>query len=745
MSKTTITETTLTELIENSPRLRNVKQKLSKHKHGSREYYQALYSNLVLAKSANYKEYIRQQSVPLPGTDHVKGFSAIYRNSISPEKLVSAIDSNLNTGYKLFSMAADIFADNDCLGERVYDKSTGKWSDHYVWESYKQVQKRSRDLGAGIISLVNGRRNKPFDSTDFIVAIMSTNCKEWILTDLACQTFSLANTSLYTTLGEETSEYIMNLTESPVLVVQSSNLLKVLSYVPQLKNLTTLISIDDLSDSELRNINENFLDGVKLFTLKQVERIGSLLKLDPIPPTPDSLYTISFTSGTTGMPKGVELSHKHLSSAVAFGKSNFDLPSVELTKTKQHYELCFLPLAHILQRELTAISLSSGFGCGFMHIPDPSYLTECLRILKPTIMGVVPRILTKMESGIKNSLNSDEVSMITKNIAHNILDAKLSRFQSRGGPDDSLINSFVYHKILIDKIRHQLGFDNLEIMIIGSAPVSNETLMFMRSCLDIGIKQGYGLTETFAGLCIAETYERDVGSCGAPGVCCEIRLKSVPAMGYDAEKELKGEILTRGPQSVIQYYKNPDATKAAIDKEGWFSTGDIGFIDKKGRVHIIDRVKNFFKLAQGEYIAPEKIENSYLSNCPEITQIFIHGNSLETFLVAIIGIEPASLLETLSSHYGVKMKGLFPEELVNRINSDRALKVKVLTLLNRNVSKLQGFEKVHNIHVGIEPLKIEDDNITPSFKVKRNKCAKFFEDEIKRMYKEGSLIKSNKL
>ena len=88
------------------------------------------------------------------------------------------------------------------------------------------------------------------------------------------------------------------------------------------------------------------------------------------------------------------------------------------------------------------------------------------------------------------------------------------------------------------------------------------------------------------------------------------------------------------------------------------------------------------------------------------------------------------------------MKGLFPEELVNRINSDRALKVKVLTLLNRNVSKLQGFEKVHNIHVGIEPLKIEDDNITPSFKVKRNKCAKFFEDEIKRMYKEGSLILS---
>ncbi|CDO92538.1 unnamed protein product [Kluyveromyces dobzhanskii CBS 2104] len=745
MSETTITKTTLTELIENSPKLGKLKHKLSKFKKGSNEYFAALFSDLVLSKSSDFKAYLKQQSVPLPGTDHVKGYSAIYRNSLSPEKLVSAIDSSLDTGYKMFSRAVEIYGDNDCLGERVYDQVTGKWSDYYVWESYRQVQQRSRNLGAGIISLVNTSRGRPLDTADFIVSIMSTNRKEWILTDLACQTFGLANTALYTTLGEETSEYILNLTESPVLVLQSSNLLKVLSYLPNLKHVTTLISMDELSDAELKNLNENFLNGVKLFNMTQVESIGSLLKVDPIPPTPESLYTISFTSGTTGMPKGVELSHEHLASAVSFAKTNFDLSTAEMSKSKQHYELCFLPLAHIFQRQITSISLSSGFGCGFMHIPDPSCLTECLRILKPTFLAVVPRILTKMESGIKNSLNNDEVSVITKNIAHNILDAKLSRFQSRGGPDDSFINSLLYHKVLIDKIRTQLGFDNLEFMVIGSAPVSNETLMFMRSCLDVGIKQGYGLTETFAGLCISETYERDVGSCGGPGVSCEIRLKSVPSMGYDAEKELKGEIQTRGPQSVVRYYKNPDATKSAIDKSGWFSTGDIGYIDNKGRLHIIDRVKNFFKLAQGEYIAPEKIENSYLSNCPEITQIFIHGNSLETFLVAIVGVDPGALLETLTKYYGVKAKGLSPEEMVNKINSDTSLRVKVLVLLNRHVPKLQGFEKIHNLHLGIEPLKIDDGNITPSFKVKRNSCAKFFKEEITNMYKEGSLIRSNKL
>lgn len=740
-------EITLTELIEQSPRFAKIRHKLSKHKKGSTEYYKTLHSNLALAKSTDFKEYIKHQGVPVAGTERTRGFSAVYRNSLYPEKLVSAIDSSLDTGYKLFTVAAQTYPNNDCLGERVFDKETGKWSDYYVWESYSQVQQRSRNLGAGILSLVNQRRGKPLDSTGFIVSIMSTNRKEWILTDLACQSFSLPNTTLYTTLGEETSEYIMNLTESPVLVLQASNLRKIISYLPRMKHVTTLISMDDLSENELKSINDNFLTNVKLFSLKQVEQIGALLKIDPIPPTPDSLYTISFTSGTTGQPKGVELTHKHYAAATAFAKTNFDLTSAssDLVKQKQHYELCFLPLAHIFQRQITSLSLSSGFGCGFMHIPDPNYLTECLRVLKPTIMAVVPRILTKMESGIKNSLNSDEVSFISKNIAHNILDAKLTRFQNRGGPDDSFINTLVYHKVLIDKIRHQLGFDNLESMVVGSAPVSNDTLMFMRSCLDVGIKQGYGLTETFAGFCISETFERDVGSCGATGVTCEVRLKSVPSMGYDAEKELKGEILTRGPQVVTNYYKNPTASKEAIDEEGWFSTGDIGYIDPKGRLHIIDRVKNFFKLAQGEYIAPEKIENSYLSSCPEVTQIYVHGNSLETYLVAIVGIDPLALKEALARHYGVDLKGESISELVSSINSDRPLKLKILKLLNHRLSKLQGFEKIHNITVGIEPLKIEDDNVTPSFKVKRNNCAKFFEKEIRDMYNEGSLIKPNKL
>ena len=180
----------------------------------------------------------------------------------------------------------------------------------------------------------------------------------------------------------------MNLTESPVLVLQSSNLLKVLSYIPNMKSLKTLICMDDLSDSKVKDINDNFLKDVKLFTFEQVEQIGSLLQVSPIPPNPQSLYTISFTSGTTGMPKGVELTHKHLASAVAFAKSNFDLSTTDLSIRKQAYEMCFLPLAHIFQRQITALCLSSGYGSGFMHVPDPNCLVECLTILQLSLIHI---------------------------------------------------------------------------------------------------------------------------------------------------------------------------------------------------------------------------------------------------------------------------------------------------------------------------------------------------------------------
>lgn len=739
---------TLTELINSDVRYSSLNMRLSRFEKGSPNYMKCLYQSMPLAKWINYKNYLKSQSVPLLALGHGETYSSVFRNSLSPNHLIYAIDSTLLTGFDLFEMAVSLYPDNDCLGERIFDPITKKWDETYTFESYKHVQKRCRDFGSGIMTLVNIKRNKSFSSNDFIVSILSSNRKEWIIADLACQSFSLCNTALYETLGPYTSEYILNLTESPVIVLSKEHLCTIITLLPKLVHLNTIIIMDDLDPSEIIQFNDVLLsikhntkgEMISILSMKQVENIGRLNHVDIIPPKPDTLFTISFTSGTTNLPKGVELNHSHLSAGMVFTLTNFKVPRHKLGK--QLYDLCFLPLAHIFQREIAIYNLSRGVALGFLHKNDPKVLVDDLRILKPDFLSVVPRILTRFESSIKNSLNSQETSTITKNIAHNILDAKQLRFTLRGGPDRSLMNSLVFHRLLIDRIRNKLGVSNADFFVIGSAPISPDTLLFMKSALDIGIRQGYGLTETFAGFSISESHECDAGSCGPTGVSCEVRLKSVLEMGYNAH-DLKGELQVRGPQVFKKYFKNPDETCNAKDSDEWFSTGDIGYIDNKGRIHIIDRLKNFFKLAQGEYIAPEKIENNYLS-CPYITQIFIYGDSLKTYLVGIVDIN-VDFLRSIVSKEIIEAETLSSEQLIILINNNTKIKRSILIIINNYTKGLQGFEKLHNISIAMEPLKLKDDTITPTFKVKRVKCTKLFQKTLDALYQEGSLIKPQKL
>lgn len=737
----------LTDLIESDPRFEGLKIKLAGYRKGSDEYFHELYSQLPLTSWPNYKKYLKKQAAATPNSDNKAGFSRIYRSSLSPEHLVSCVDKRLKTAYDHFMFSVRNWPQRDCLGSRPFHEATGTWEETYRFESYSTVSKRCHYIGSGILSLVNTKKKRQLDTNDFTVAILSHNNPEWILTDLACQAYSLTNTALYETLGPQTSEYILNLTEAPILIFAKSNMYHVLKMLPSMKFINTLVCMDKLSDNELKMLNDSLIpiefnslnEKISLFSLDQVERIGSLNEIPAIPPIPDSLYTISFTSGTTGLPKGVEMTHRNIASGIAFAFSTFRIPPDK--RNQQLYDMCFLPLAHIFERMVVLYDLAIGFGIGFLHKPDPTVLVDDLKVLKPYSVALVPRILTRFEAGIKNALDK---STVQRNVANTILDSKSARFTTKGGPDKSVMNSLVYHRVLIDKVRESLGLSNSSFVITGSAPISKDTLLFLRSALDIGIRQGYGLTESFAGVCLCEPFEKDVGSCGAIGVSAECRLKSVPEMGYYADKDLKGELQLRGPQIFERYFKNPIETAKVIDQDGWFSTGDVALIDVKGRITVIDRVKNFFKLAHGEYIAPEKIENIYLSSCPYITQIFVFGDPLKTFLVGIVGIDVDTVQSTLGARHP-KIKKWTGEQLVENLNQDRNLRKEFLNRINKCIDGLQGFEKLHNIKVGIEPLTLEDDVVTPTLKIKRAKASKFFEDVLYQLYEEGSLIKEERL
>lgn len=737
----------LSDVIDTDPRFLSIKKKLSGYVRGSDEYLIELFNELPLNSYPSYKTYLKKQAVALDNSEDGAGFSPIFRNSLSPDKLVTCVDQNLSSGYEHFMFTVRNWPDNDCLGSRIYDENTKEWLEEYKFQTFKEVAERAHAFGSGIVSLVNVRKNKPLKSHDFILAILAHNCPEWIITDLACQSYSIPNTALYETLGPKTSEYIMNLTESPVLVFAKCNLYKILTILPELDYVNTLICMEDLSEGELSIINESLLtkkfnklnEKISLFSMKQVEDIGRINNIPNIPPKPESLYTISFTSGTTGLPKGVELTHQNITSSNAFVLSTLKIPSSK--KSKQLYNMCFLPLTHIFQRQTTLYTLSMGVASGFLHKPDPMVLVEDLKILKPDFFSTVPRILTRFEAGIKNTLSQ---SAIQKNIATNIIENKSARFSSHGGSDHSLLNFLLFHRVLIDKVRDSLGLTNGTFILTGSAPISKDTLLFLRSALDIGIRQGYGLTESFAGLCLAEPHERDIGSCGAIGVSAECRLKDVPEMSYFAKDTLKGELQLRGPQIFKQYFKNRETTDKAVDKDGWFSTGDIGFIDKKGRIHIIDRVKNFFKLAHGEYIAPEKIENIYLSSCPYITQIFVFGDPLKTFLIGILSIDVEGVRDVLSRRHPVILTWS-ATKLIENLNSDLTLRKDLMNLINKSTDGLQGFEKLHNVFVGTDLLNIDNDTVTPTFKIKRPAATKLFKEHLHELYEQGSLVKTERL
>jgi len=252
--------------------------------------------------------------------------------------------------------------------------------------------------------------------------------------------------------------------------------------------------------------------------------------------------------------------------------------------------------------------------------------------------------------------------------------------------------------------------------------------------------QGYGLTESYAtGLAQIEG-DNSAGNCGAVAPTAEACIQDVPAMEYySTDKPYpRGELLLRGPSMFKEYYRNPEETAKAILPDGWFRTGDIATVDEMGRFTIIDRVKNVLKLAQGEYISPERIENVYLSRIPFLAQAYVHGDSMQSFLVAIFGINPEAFAVFAGKVLGTKIE---PTNLkaVEAATQDDRVRRAVIHELDKvsKQDKFKGYEYVRNAHLAIEPFTIENGLLTPTLKLKRPQAVKAFREHLDRLYEEA--------
>lgn len=470
---------------------------------------------------------------------------------------------------------------------------------------------------------------------------------------------------------------------------------------------------------------------LKLIAFSDVQENGAEHPVEATPPAPEDLCTICYTSGTTGLPKGVMLPHKAI---LADASSILALAGIGNDKRikKAHYlfsldsgvvHISYLPLAHVYERVVMTTLIAIGACIGFYQ-GDNTKLLEDIQSLRPTLFIAVPRLLNRVYDKIMAGVgNTSGISKFLFNYAYQ---TKAANLQSSGTFDH-----WLWDRLVFSKIRNRLG-GRVTAILSGSAPLSPDVMDFLRICFSCEVYEGYGQTETSAGSTLSVRGDWTSGQIGVPVPSNEVKLVDIPEMGYMStdKPRPRGEVCIRGVNCFTGYYKCPELTSEALDSQGWVHTGDVGEWDEEGRLRIIDRKKNLFKLAQGEYVSPEKVEN-VLSRIKYIAQAYVTGNSLRSFLVAVI-VPDFEVLGPWAQSEGLTDT---PEKLNELVKLPR-VKELLLNEIKALRSKLKGFEIPRNIYITSEAFSIENGLLTSTMKLKRHEAKKQYAEQVAAMYQE---------
>ncbi|NWS91662.1 ACSL5 ligase, partial [Toxostoma redivivum] len=618
---------------------------------------------------------------------------------LTDNNLLSYYFEDAKTLYEVFQRGVSISGNGDCLGYR-------KPKQPYQWLTYKQVSDRTKYLGSGLLQ--KGCR----PTSEQYIGIFAQNRPEWIISEYACYTYSMVAVPLYDTLGPEAIVYIVNKAEISVVICDTPAKAEVLLKNCEEKKTPCLkiIVLMDLFDKELQDRGAKV--GIEVLSLQEVEELGRNNIKEPVPPKPEDLSVVCFTSGTTGNPKGAMLTHQNVvSNAAAFLRCTEN--TIECTSSD--VAISYLPLAHMFERVVQAVVYSCGAKVGFFQ-GDIRLLTDDMKTLKPTLFPVVPRLLNRMYDKIQSGANTPVKNFLLK----------FAVFMKTAEIKQGIIrNNSIWDKLVFKKVQETMG-GKVRIMVTGAAPISPSVLTFLRAALGCQIFEGYGQTECSAGSTFSMPGDWTTGHVGAPLACNIIKLDDVEEMSYFSSNN-EGEVCIKGPNVFKGYLKDPEKTAEAIDKDGWLHTGDIGKWLPNGTLKIIDRKKNIFKLAQGEYIAPEKIENVYIESAP-VAQVFVHGESLRSFLIGIV-VPDAEMLPEFAAKLGVK--GSF-EELCKNPAVKKAI-LDDMIRLGREAG-LKSFEQVKDLYIHTELFSVENGLLTPTLKAKRGDLVKFFQKEIEALY-----------
>ena len=384
----------------------------------------------------------------------------------------------------------------------------------------------------------------------------------------------------------------------------------------------------------------------------------------------------------------------------------------------------YLPLSHVFERVITYAGIHGGFRIAFFQ-GEITKIQEDIAIARPDVLVGVPRVYLRFYDSIMASIN--KITGFKRKLLNKAIASKTEQYKRNGS-----VTSWFYDTFVLKKIRNALG-GKITLFVSAAAPIEPTLMDNMKIFFSVPFVQGYGQTETAGAISIGYGDDLERASLGPPMMCIQAKVVDVAEMNYrstDMTDNLltpRGELCVRGSNVTQRYFKDTEKTKEAIDTDGWLHTGDVAIILPQGQIKIIDRKKNIFKLQQGEYIAPEKIEN-WLTNSKWVLQIFVYGDGLQSYIIAIIIPKKETVMEW------EKEKGSpgTYEELCSTRELNEAI-LKDLTDDSKR-GKFSGLEMIKKIHVTHTQFTIDNGTLTPTLKVKRNEAKTMYLNVIKDMY-----------
>ena len=578
--------------------------------------------------------------------------------------------------------------------------SDGKW----IGISTEQFQLYSDQLALGLQDLNLARADR--------VCLFMTSDTYFCVADMACLTAGLVDVPIYLTHTQDSIEYVLRHAEARALIVSNnSDLERLSSVLPELRTLESVVVAESGPPApgfelQLRK------RGIRMATIEELIQLGrDLLQQNPAAAEElrdqihaHDLATIVYTSGTTGRPKGVMLTHENLTCNALTSFS-----ALEGLDRGRHVALSFLPLTHAFARTLHYGFLNYGVRVFFVA---PEKISESLRRIRPTVFATVPRVLEKFHNGILE--RGQQLVGFRRKLFDWALGMARNYDLTTGAAGWDRLKLKTADRLVFSKWRKALG-GRVNFIICGGAPLRPD-LVNLFAAARIQVLQGYGLTET-----------SPIISFNRPGLNRSATV-GVPLPGIEVAIAPDGEILTRGPHVMKGYYRDPQRSRKCVDTDNWLHTGDIGRFTEIGLLQITDRKKDLFKLSTGKYVMPQPLEAGLISD-PLVDQVLVVG-AAQKFCGALI----FPSLENLGA-YAARLGVSAQLDAEEQLRHPRVLEHFRKTVEQSNQG-LPHWSTIKHFRVVPAELTVENGLLTPTLKVRRALVRERFAEIIDTMYEE---------